>query len=185
MLFIVIERFEGDDMVPIYRRLQEKGRQLPEGEEGTFCVTPLWTGHATPFLRWNSGDIVRYIERGDSPGQFAELFPMIRHAQRTTGFFKVRGVNINHAELEDFMFQNPLVNDFQGVLVTGDGGLETLELHIEVKRGADSDAVARTVLDDVKRSFEITPEIRVLELGSLAKAFESSIKAPRFVDRRS
>ena len=31
MLFMVIERFEGDDMVPIYRRLQEKGRQLPEG----------------------------------------------------------------------------------------------------------------------------------------------------------
>jgi len=31
MLFMVIERFEGDDMVPAYRRLQEKGRQLPEG----------------------------------------------------------------------------------------------------------------------------------------------------------
>ena len=31
MLFMVIERFEGDDMVPIYRRLEEKGRQLPEG----------------------------------------------------------------------------------------------------------------------------------------------------------
>jgi hypothetical protein len=27
----VIERFEGDDMVPVYRRLQEKGRQLPAG----------------------------------------------------------------------------------------------------------------------------------------------------------
>ena len=31
MLFMVIERFEGNDMVPIYRRLEEKGRQLPEG----------------------------------------------------------------------------------------------------------------------------------------------------------
>jgi len=31
MLFMVIERFEGDDMVPVYRRLKEKGRQLPEG----------------------------------------------------------------------------------------------------------------------------------------------------------
>lgn len=31
MLFMVIERFEGDDMVPVYRRLREKGRQLPEG----------------------------------------------------------------------------------------------------------------------------------------------------------
>lgn len=31
MLFMVIERFEGNDMVPIYRRLEEEGRQLPEG----------------------------------------------------------------------------------------------------------------------------------------------------------
>jgi phenylacetate-CoA ligase len=163
----------------------DTGRLVPDGKEGTFCVTPLWTGHATPLLRWNSGDIVRLIERGASPGRHGELFPMIRHAQRTTGFFKVRGVNVNHAELEDFMFRNPEVNDFQGVLVTGADALETLELHIEVKRGAAGEAIARGVADDVKRAFGFTPEISVLELGVLAKAFESSIKAPRFVDQRT
>ena len=26
----------------------DTGRHVPEGDEGTFCVTPLWTGHATP-----------------------------------------------------------------------------------------------------------------------------------------
>jgi hypothetical protein len=31
MLFMVIERFEGNDMVPVYQRLEERGRQLPEG----------------------------------------------------------------------------------------------------------------------------------------------------------
>lgn len=31
MLFMVVERFKDDDMVPIYRRLEERGRQLPEG----------------------------------------------------------------------------------------------------------------------------------------------------------
>lgn len=163
----------------------DTGCQIPYGEIGTFCVTPLWTGHATPLLRWNSGDIVSHIEHGASPGRYAELFPMIRHAQRTTGFFKVRGVNVNHAELEDFLFQNPLVNDFQGVLVTSKDALETLELHIEIKRGADAMAVADGVAQDIKRTFEISPELRVLELGTLAKLFESSIKAPRFVDKRT
>ena len=110
---------------------------------------------------------------------------MIRHAQRTTGFFKVRGVNLNHADLEDFMFQNPLVNDFQGVLVTSEDALETLELHIEVKRGADAMAVVEDVFQDVKRTFQISPTLCVLKLGTLAKAFESSIKAPRFVDKRT
>ena len=163
----------------------DTGCQIPYGEIGTFCVTPLWTGHAMPLLRWNSGDIVSHIEHGASPGRYAELFPMIRHAQRTTGFFKVRGVNVNHAELEDFLFQNPLVNDFQGVLVTSKDALETLELHIEIKRGADAMAVADGVAHDIKRTFEISPELCVLELGTLAKLFESSIKAPRFVDKRT
>jgi hypothetical protein len=31
MLFMVIERFRDDDMVPVYRRVHEGGRGLPEG----------------------------------------------------------------------------------------------------------------------------------------------------------
>lgn len=162
----------------------ETGRQLPEGKVGTFCVTPLWTGHATPFLRWNSGDMVSYHDRGDSPGTYAELYPMIRHARRTTGFFKIRGVNVNHSEFEDFMFRNPDVNDFQGVLVTDTSGMETLKLRLEVKRGVTNKSAAENVIREVKSVFEITPDIEVLAAGTLAKAFEASIKAPRFVDER-
>jgi len=31
MLFMIVERFEHDDMLPVYRRLREVGRGLPEG----------------------------------------------------------------------------------------------------------------------------------------------------------
>ena len=31
MLFMVIERFKDNDMVPVYRRVRENGRMLPEG----------------------------------------------------------------------------------------------------------------------------------------------------------
>ena len=31
MLFMVIERFRDNDMVPIYQRVRERGRMLPEG----------------------------------------------------------------------------------------------------------------------------------------------------------
>ena len=161
------------------------GRQLPPGEVGSFCVTPLWTGHATPFLRWNSADVVSMIEHGASAGPYAELFPMIRHARRTTGFFKIRGVNVNHSEFEDAMFRNPVVNDFQAVLVTDDDALETLTLRIEVKRGVDPDTAAERVAGEVKGIFEVSPRVEVLALGTLAKAFESSIKAPRFLDQRT
>lgn len=33
MLFMIIERFEGNDMVPIYEHLRQNGRQLPQGLE--------------------------------------------------------------------------------------------------------------------------------------------------------
>jgi phenylacetate-CoA ligase len=160
------------------------GGQLEEGEVGAFCVTPLWTGHATPFLRWNSGDMVSFHEHGKSSGKYAELFPMIRHARRTSGFFKIRGVNINHAEFEDFMFRIPEINDFQGVLVTGESGLETLRVRVEIKRGADTGKIVKALAVKIKRIFEVNPEIQMLDLGTLARAFESSIKAPRFVDER-
>jgi hypothetical protein len=31
MLFMIIERFEGNDMLPIYKRTRDEGRMLPEG----------------------------------------------------------------------------------------------------------------------------------------------------------
>ena len=31
MLFMVIERFEGNDMLPVYRRVRDDGRGLPDG----------------------------------------------------------------------------------------------------------------------------------------------------------
>jgi phenylacetate-CoA ligase len=161
------------------------GRSLPEGEVGTLCVTPLWTNHATPFLRWNSGDLVSYVSRSSGSGPFAELFPMIRHANRTTGFFKVRGININHAEFEDFMFRNPDVLDFQAILETeASTDREGVRVLIEVKGTVDPTSVCARVGGDIKKVFEITPLVEALTRGTLATEFERSLKAPRFIDRR-
>ena len=33
MLFMVIERFRDNDMLPVYRRLRDEGRSLPQGLE--------------------------------------------------------------------------------------------------------------------------------------------------------
>ena len=121
----------------------------------------------------------------ESSGQFADLFPMIQHANRTTGFFKIRGVNVNHAEFEDFVFGVEPVNDFQAVLVTDDDDLETLTVKIEVRRGENGDRIADHLSDRIKTTFEISSRVEVLEIGTLARQFESSIKAPRFVDERA
>lgn len=33
MLFMIIERFSDNDMIPIYRRVRDEGRMIPEGLE--------------------------------------------------------------------------------------------------------------------------------------------------------
>ena len=164
----------------------ETGRSLPEGEIGTLCVTPLWTNHATPFLRWNSGDLVSYASRSKGSGQFAELFPIIRHANRTTGFFKIRGVNINHTEFEDFMFRIPEVLDFQAFLLTEEASdREGLKVLLELKGVNEEKQFCALLAARIKQKFEVTPAVDVLPRGALATEFERAMKAPRFVDRRS
>jgi phenylacetate-CoA ligase len=146
-------------------------------------TTSLFTNHATPFIRWSSGDLVSMHRGGKHDGPFS-VFPLLRHANRTTGFFKVRGVNINHSEFEDMMFGEPQLNDFKCEIVTA-GDLDTLRVSFEAKRGADAAALRDTLAARIKKVFEVTAEMVILDSGTLAREFEGAVKAPRFVDRRS
>ena len=117
---------------------------VPEGEVGTLVVTALRTNNCTPFLRWSSGDLVTYREADDRSGPFS-VFPRVRHAHRTTGFFKVRGINIGHQDLEDFLFRMVEIADFRAEALN-EGDNDILRLSIEVSRSADSDEVAKKLL---------------------------------------
>ena len=155
---------------------------VKEGETGTLIVTALWSNNVTPFLRWSSGDLVTYSEADDGAGPFS-VFPRIKHAHRTTGFFKVRGINLGHQDLEDFMFRHAEIGDFRAEALN-DGGNDVLRLSIECRRGADGAAICRVIAEEVKSRFQLTPQVVLLESGTLAKEFEANIKASRFVDRR-
>jgi phenylacetate-CoA ligase len=158
------------------------GEPVAEGEQGALVMTPLWSNTITPFLRWLTGDIVTLRRQPRTSDPFS-VFPVMEHALRTEGFFKVRGVNINHGDLEDFMFTEQAVTDFRAEAVSTAGN-DTLRLLIELRRGMDPAAIAPGLQAAVKAKFELTPEIEVLETGTLAREFERSVKAPRFVDKR-
>ncbi|HET7297318.1 MAG TPA: AMP-binding protein [Burkholderiales bacterium] len=159
--------------------LDEKtGEPLPEGQVGSLVVTPLWNNTMTPFLRWSSGDLVS-LERNRSPDKNPwSVFPLLKHARRTVGFFKVRGVNINHADLEDALFRDPVVVDFRAEVVN-EGDNDVLRLFVESRSGQ-----AANVADAVRRTFQIAPEVTLLARGTIAREFEAAVKPPRFVDKR-
>jgi len=161
---------------------QKTHEPVGEGAVGALVVTPLWTNNVTPFLRWSSGDLVSWQRGDDDSGPFS-VFPLVKHAHRTSGFFKISGVNVNHSEFEDFIFRNLDISDFKAELVT-ERDLETMLLSVEVRRGVDPAKAVEELKAAVRNQFEITPKITVVETGSLAKEFEASVKMPRFADRR-
>ena len=157
--------------------LDERGDPVREGEVGSLVVTALWSNTMTPFLRWSSGDLVSLSASPGGPHPWS-VFPVMRHARRTVGFFKVRGVNINHADLEDAMFRDPAVVDFRAE-VTNEGDNDVLHLHVETRAGGAEPIVAM-----MRETFQVTPRVSLLARGTIAKEFEANVKAPRFVDKR-
>lgn len=159
--------------------LDEKtGEPVPDGEVGSLVVTPLWTNSMTPFLRWSSGDLVSITREGAGKGPWS-IFPIMRHARRTVGFFKVRGVNINHADLEDALFRDPDVVDFRAEICASESGNDVLRLFIEARSHQ-----TMPIVESIRRTFQVTPEVTLLPRGTVAKEFEANVKAPRFVDKR-
>jgi phenylacetate-CoA ligase len=158
---------------------EKTGEPLPEGQVGSLVVTPLWNNTMTPFLRWSSGDLVS-LERNRHPDKNPwSVFPLLKHARRTVGFFKVRGVNINHADLEDALFRDPDVVDFRAEVVN-EGDNDVLRLFVESR----SDQAAANVAGAVRKTFQIAPEVTLLARGTIAREFEAAVKPPRFVDKR-
>ena len=160
----------------------ETKRPVPDGEMGLLVVTPLWNNTVTPFLRWETGDYVRLIPHGETDGPFG-VFPMIRHAARTAGFFKVRGININQGDIEDFLYRDGAITDFKIEAVETES-LDTLRISIEVAADADTDATATALARSVKVTFELTPEVEVIAPGTLEREFAGAVKQNRFIDRR-
>ena len=158
------------------------GAPTPEGDMGILVMTPLWNNTITPFLRWNTGDYVTYVDRGATDGPLS-VFPVIRHAARTAGFFKVRGINVNQADIEDFMHRQDAVSDFK-IEAVETGTLDALRVSVELRRGAEATDETEQLSRSVKSIFELTPEVVVLEPGTLEREFAGQIKQVRFIDRR-
>jgi phenylacetate-CoA ligase len=90
----------------------------------------------------------------------------------------VRGVNINHADLEDALFRDPRVVDFRAE-VTNEGDNDVLHLLVELR-----DEDTNRVVDAIRKTFQLTPQVSLLPRGTIARDFEAAVKAPRFVDKR-
>ena len=82
MLFMVIERFEGGDPVPVYRRLKEAGRGLPEGV--TFVDSWFSADLSRCFQLMESDDVAslqQWVLHWRGCGVSFEIIPVVRGAE--------------------------------------------------------------------------------------------------------
>jgi phenylacetate-CoA ligase len=69
--------------------------------------------------------------------------------------------------------------DFRAEVCGSAAGNDVLHLHIETRTPAKD-----RIVEIIRKTFQVTPEITLLERGTIAREFEANIKAPRFVDKR-
>ena len=161
-----------DDLAPEPRRLEDIGL-VDRGDE----TTP-----SSGSLEGHLGDALNFWSRvaHGIEGRLA----VIRHAARTAGFFKVRGINVNQADIEDFMHRQDAISDFKIEAIETDT-LDALRVSDELRLGAEATDETQQLSRSVKSIFELTPEVVVLELGTLEREFSGQVKQVRFIDRRS
>ena len=59
-----------------------------------------------------------------------------------------------------------------------------MRVSIEVSNPSNTEAAVATLKEDVRKIFELTPEIAVLEAGTLEKELQAQVKQQRFIDKR-
>ena len=75
------------------------------------------------------------------------------------------------------------VSDFK-IEAVETGTLDALRVSVELRRGAEASDETEQLSQSVKSTFELTPEVVVLEPGTLEREFAGQVKQVRFIDRR-
>ena len=75
------------------------------------------------------------------------------------------------------------IGDFK-VEVVETNTLDELRIYIEVRGEKRPEIVQQELKLKVREIFELTPEVLLLQLGTLEKEFQSQVKQQRFIDKR-
>ena len=141
---------------------------VAEGEVGSLVVTPLWTNNVTPFLRWSSGDLVDLaagrggrrpvlgVPAGQARPPHHRLLQGARHQPEPRG---VRGLHVpRHGD-----------RGLQGGAAAARAISTCCCCRSSCGAARRPEPVAAALKTSVRDTFGLTPEVAVLETGTLAQ----------------
>ena len=165
------------------------GDVLPLGEEGELVFTSL-TKHAFPVLRYRTGDLCTLFAEPSRSGR--TMVRMTKVKGRTDDMLIVRGVNVFPSEIERVVLEQAELAPHYQILLSRDGALDRLAVHVELATTAyeslgfttESDGARRLagrLRDELATALSLTADV---ELGAPGSVQRSEGKAIRVVDRR-
>ncbi|MGD0264218.1 MAG: phenylacetate--CoA ligase [Candidatus Methylomirabilota bacterium] len=162
----------------------ETGKPLPHGEAGELVFTTL-TKEAFPVLRYRTRDISRLLPTACSCGR--TLLRMERISGRTDDMLIIRGVNVFPSQIESVLMAVEGVEPYYQLVVSREGTLDVLEVHVEVNEPIFTDEIkglerlAKRVEDEIKDLLGVSCKVRLVEPKTIQR---SEGKAKRVIDKR-
>lgn len=154
---------------------------VPDGEVGEMVVTTL-RKEGTPLIRYRTRDLTTII-----PGQCkcGRLIP--RHGRilgRSDDMFIFRAVNIYPSQIDSILSDLPSIGSEFRVNLSREDGKDTMAIEVERAREAsstDDPQTAEMVKGAIRNKILVTPEIQIVDYGSLERSFR---KTKRIFDNR-
>jgi phenylacetate-CoA ligase len=162
----------------------ETGEVLPDGEEGELVLTSL-SKRAMPMIRYRTRDITALFPEPCPCGRTVRR--MRRISRRSDDMFIIRGVNVYPSQVEHAILEVEGTLPHYQIVLTREGGLDQMQLEVEVTASVFSDKVR--VLEELEQKLVRTIEhtiglrvaVRLVEPHTIER---SQGKAKRVVDRR-
>ena len=161
----------------------DTGRHVAAGEVGELIVTILYRTDA-PMIRCWMGDRAVYRPAGSCPCGRPFGGVEVASIGRADDMRKIKGVNVWPQAVDDVVFEQVAVADYQVVLSSGSGGNDIATLRAMPKAALDAEdgaVLARALGGAVERRIGIRVDVELVEPGALA---QSDWKARRWIDRR-
>ena len=159
----------------------ETGEPVPEGEEGVLVFTTL-TKRAMPLLRYWTGDVTTLSTEPCACGRTLARMALLRG--RTDDMLVIRGVNVYPTQVESVLVRMPDLTPHYRLVVTREGTLDEVEVHVEVAADAGhADDVLRGRVEElIRETIGVGMRVHLLPPGEGARS--EGGKLPRVEDRR-
>ncbi len=169
--------------------VSEDGKRVPDGRQGLLALTHL-NRRGTVLLRYLTGDLATMTNEPcpycGRPGQRLVPTEGSAYAVRTKDLIKVKDTLINPVILFEIMTAMPSVEEYQIRIEKEDPADPYSADRMVVRLSAplaDRAELEAQIIDRVKNSCEIRPQVEFVEAGKIYDATASG-KAARLVDTR-